>query len=246
MLAAHTVDDRIVEDANRLADDDGAEAIVICGAALAGAGRRLQPLVRRRSSMASRPRRKRPCQTWDGPERATCRGRSSLTSGPPVVYLFHWLLPANSGGKDWPRRRHMPVESGQRFRAMFRHHAELVTGRSSARLLAIADDRVERLARGHPAPLPAHGTDWPSDAHRPHPRPEALAASDRGAFPGAMAPADLDEPARRQPVRRSRAGRSSHAGDDGAVPDAGPLCCCERARPAFSTPARLSDPASTQ
>ena len=46
-VAAHTVDDRIVEEANDLVDRDGAEAIVICGAALAGAGRRLQPLVQR-------------------------------------------------------------------------------------------------------------------------------------------------------------------------------------------------------
>ncbi len=46
-VAAHLVDDRIVEEANDLADRDGAEAIVICGAALAGAGRRLQDRVRR-------------------------------------------------------------------------------------------------------------------------------------------------------------------------------------------------------
>lgn len=46
-VEAHKVDDRIVEEANDLAETDGAEAIVICGAALAGAGRRLQPRVSR-------------------------------------------------------------------------------------------------------------------------------------------------------------------------------------------------------
>jgi allantoin racemase len=44
-VTAGSVDQRIVEEANGLAADDGAGAVVLCGAALAGAGARLQPLV---------------------------------------------------------------------------------------------------------------------------------------------------------------------------------------------------------
>jgi Asp/Glu/hydantoin racemase len=44
-VAAGSVDDRIVAEANRLAAETAAGAIVICGAALAGAGERLQARV---------------------------------------------------------------------------------------------------------------------------------------------------------------------------------------------------------
>jgi allantoin racemase len=42
-IAAESIDDRIVSEANGLAAEAGAEVVVICGAALAGAGARLQP-----------------------------------------------------------------------------------------------------------------------------------------------------------------------------------------------------------